>query len=76
MKSLVALFYFLVALNFIWTILRTSYDAATVLGRILEIVPIAIINFISLIIGVAAVKFVGSVDLAYDRSLVSSNSEI
>jgi len=65
-RELVALFCLQLALPFLWILLGKSYSPETGLQHILGGVSMIVGSFFRLIVSVAAVVFVGSLDLVYD----------
>jgi hypothetical protein len=74
-RELVALFCLRMALPFLWVFLQIPYNPETTSQYILRTVTTVMSYFIWLIIGVTAVRFVGSLDLVYDNSQSSLDSE-
>jgi len=74
-KELIALFCFQIALGFVWTFLRTLYGAATIPPFTFRIGSSITACFIGLIIAVMAVRFVASLDLAYDGQTQALDSQ-
>ena len=74
-KELVILFYAHLVFRFLLRFLRLHYDIPTGSRYILEIGPLIISGFVNLTIAVMAMKFVASLDLVYDSSPSSPNSQ-
>jgi hypothetical protein len=74
-KELVVLYFLSMALLFVWVLLKIPYNPETILQYSLRIGVNVIHHVLSLIIAVMAVRFVGSLNLVYDKSMKDSNSE-
>jgi hypothetical protein len=74
-KELVVLYFVSIALLFVWVLLKISYFPETILQHILKTGTNIIHQVIGLIIAVTAVRFVGSLNLVYDRDTKDLNSE-
>lgn len=74
-RELVALFCLRMALPFLWVFLRIPYNPETSSQYILRSGLTVISYILWLIIGITAVRFVSSLDIAYDISEKDLNSE-
>jgi len=74
-RELIALFCLRMVLPFLWVFLQIPYNPETISQHILRTVTTIMSYFIWLIVGVTAVRFVGSLDLVYDSDLSVSESE-
>lgn len=73
-KELVVLYFISIVLPFVWVLLKIPYKPETTSQYILRIGNHIIQQFIWFIIAVTAVRFVGSLNLVYDRDMKDSNS--
>lgn len=74
-RELIVLFLVQIALGLLWTFASQFSLAITTLYYITIGIYYIVSEFINLMIGVAAVRFVASLDLVYDSSLSSPNSQ-